>query len=238
MKLSIIMAVYNEAEYFEELMRKVLNVKLPVDREILIIESNSTDGTRDLVKKFENTKDVHVIYESKPHGKGAAIKKGLKAAKGDIFLIQDGDLEYEPEDYPRLIKPILSKETKFVIGSRKMGHNTWQIRNMKTNTLLAVFINVIANLADAFFNILYNVHLTDPQSMYKVFHRDCLNGIKFRSNYFNLDWEIVAKLVRKGHVPLEIPITYHSRGFVEGKKVRMSRDIFLNIWAIIKYRFV
>jgi glycosyltransferase involved in cell wall biosynthesis len=237
MKLSVILPVYNEAEYFEKLMKKVLSVRLPIDKEIILIESNSTDGSRALVKKYEKNKSVRVIYQEKPMGKGNAVKTGIHSAKGDIILIQDADLEYDPKDYPRLIGPILRGETKFVIGSRKMGHDTWQIRSMKTNILTALFVNIIANLADAFFNVIYNVKLTDPQSMYKVFHKDCMNGITFKSNYFNLDWEICAKFIRAGHVPLEFPVYYKSRDFSEGKKVKLFRDIFINTYAIVYYRF-
>ena len=237
MKLSIIMPVFNEVEYFDEIIGKVLSVDKMLDYEVIIIESNSTDGTRELVKKYEGKPKVKVIYQDKPLGKGNAVRLGIKNASGDIILIQDADTEYDPKDYAKLIKPILDGETKFIIGSRKMGHNTWQIRNMKTNVLMAIFINIIGNSADEFFNLLYNVKLTDPQSMYKVFHKDCLNGVELKSNYFDLDWEICAKFVRNGHVPLELPVCYNSRGFVEGKKVKLSRDIFINIYAILYYRF-
>jgi len=237
MKLSIILPVYNEKRYLEELIKKVLAVKLPIEREIIIIESNSTDGSKEIVKKYEGKKDFKIIYEDKPRGKGSAVKKGFDAATGDIIIIQDADLEYNPRDYLKLIDPIIKKQAKFVIGSRKLGQDTWKIRNPKTNIMKAGFINVIAHLADHFFNILYGVHLTDPQSMYKVFHKDCLKGIKFKSNYFDLDWEICARFIRKGYTPLELPIYYRSRSFKEGKKIRLLRDIFLNIKAIIKYRF-
>jgi hypothetical protein len=118
-----------------------------------------------------------------------------------------------------------------------MGHSTWQIRNMNESVVMALFINVIANLADAFFNLLYNVKLTDPQSMYKVFHRECLENVDLKSNYFNLDWEICAKFVRAGYVPLELPVKYDSRSFADGKKLNLFRDIFLNVYTIIYYRF-
>jgi len=238
MKLSIIMPVYNEKRYFKTIIERILEVKLPIEREIIIIESNSTDGTKEIVKEYRNHKDIKIFYQKRPQGKGSAVKLGIKRSSGEIILIQDADLEYDPKDYIKLIEPILKKEYKFVIGSRKMGQNTWAIRNMETNIGIAIFINIIANLADAFFNIIYNVRLTDPQSMYKVFLRDCLKGIKFESNYFNLDWEIVAKFIRKGYIPLELPIHYESRGFHDGKKVRFLRDIYLNVYAIFKYRFV
>ncbi|MBU0763057.1 MAG: glycosyltransferase family 2 protein [Candidatus Altiarchaeota archaeon] len=238
MKLSIIMPVYNEARYFEKILGKVRKVRLPLKKEIIIVESNSTDGTREIVKKYENIKDIKIIYQEKALGKGNAIMQGLKKATGDIILIQDADLEYDPRDYNKLIAPILKKEVKFVIGSRKMGHKTWQIRSMKTNKYVVLFVNVIANLADEIFNLLYDVHLTDPQSMYKVFHKDCLKGVKFKSNRFDWDWEICARFIRKGIIPIEFPIAYNSRDFSEGKKINIAREIFLNATAIIKYRFL
>jgi glycosyltransferase involved in cell wall biosynthesis len=237
MKLSVIIPLYNEAEYFERLLAAVLAVKLPLEREIIIVESNSTDGSRELAKKYGKRPGIRVILQERPMGKGSAVRAGLAAAKGDVILIQDADMEYDPRDYPKLLQPILAGETKFVIGSRKMGHTTWQIRSMKANFLMALFINVIANIADAFFNLLYNVKLTDPQSMYKVFHRDCLKGVKLKSDLFNLDWEICAKFIRAGHVPLELPVHYASRDFSEGKKVKLFRDMFINTYAIVYYRF-
>lgn len=237
MKLSIILPVYNEKKDFAILIKKVIKQKISIEKEIIIIESNSTDGTKEVVKSYEGKEGIKIIYEEKPNGKGSAVKKGFKAATGDIILIQDADLEYDTKDYQKLIDPIIRKEAKFVLGSRKMGHNTWKIRNMKTNPFKAYFINVIANMADIFFNILYDVKLSDPQTMYKVFKKECIKGINFESNYFNLDWEICARLVRRGYIPIELPIYYKSRSFSEGKKVKLSRDIFLNMYIIIKYRF-
>jgi glycosyltransferase involved in cell wall biosynthesis len=236
-KLSIIIPVYNERKYFSQILHRVISAKIPLEKEIIIIESNSKDGTRELVRKYEGKKGFRVIYEDRPQGKGHALKSGFHAATGDIILVQDADLEYDPRDYACLLEPILNGKAKFVLGSRKMGAKTWKIRNTKTNVFKAAFINVIANLADEIFNLLYGVKLTDPQTMYKVFRRECLHGIRFESNYFNLDWEICAKLIRKGYVPLEIPISYKSRSFDEGKKISLFRDIFLNSWTIFKFRF-
>jgi len=237
MKLSIILPVYNEKKYLVKLINKILAVKLPIEREIIIIESNSTDGSKEIVKKYESKKGFKVIYEDKANGKGFAVRNGFKMITGDIILIQDADLEYNPNDYNKLIEPILKKQTKFVIGSRKMGKKTWMIRKQEKNISKITFINIIAHFADLIFNLLYGVNITDPQSMYKVFHKDCLKGINFKSNYFNLDWEICAKFIRKGYIPLEIPVYYKSRSFNEGKKIRLIRDIFLNTYSIIKYRF-
>lgn len=237
-KLSIVMPVYNEKKYFEKILQRVMKVNIPLEKEIVIVESNSTDGTRQLVKKYEKRKGFKVIYEDKPRGKGSAVKRGFKAATGDIILIQDSDMEYNPQDYPKLIEPILRNKAKFVLGSRKIGQNTWKIRSSKTSIIKVAFINVIAHMADAFFNVLYGVHLTDSQTMYKVFRRECIKGIKFTSNHFNLDFEICARLIRRGYIPVEVPIRYKSRSFSEGKKIKLFRDIFINLYTIIKYRIV
>lgn len=237
MKLSIVMPVYNEAAYFKELVKKIDAVKLPLEKEIVIVESNSSDGSRELVREYEKRGGVKVVYEDSPGGKGRAVRKGLEKATGDVILIQDADLEYDPQDYAKLVQPILDGKADFVLGSRKMGKNTWQIRSTNKNPVRAFFINVVASLADFFFNVLYGVWLSDPQTMYKVFRRKCLEGMDFKSDYFNLDWEICAKFIRKGYKPLEVPISYESRGFAEGKKIKLSRDLLLNPYTIVKYRF-
>jgi glycosyltransferase involved in cell wall biosynthesis len=237
-KLSIIIPVYNEKKYFIKLLKKVLSVKLPIDREIIIVESGSKDGSHELAQKYVHKKGFKVIFEPRPMGKGHALKAGFKAATGTIILVQDADLEYDPNDYPKLLAPILKGETKFVLGSRKLGRNIWKTRSHKTGFFKAAFINVISTLADGFFNLLYNVRLTDTQTMYKVFRRECLKGIRFESNHFNLDFEICARLIRRGYIPIEVPIIYNSRGFDEGKKINILRDVFINTFTVIKFRFV
>lgn len=238
MKLSIIIPVYNERKYFEEIIKRVLAVKLDkIEKEIIIIESNSTDGTRDLVKKCEGKPSFKIIYEPRPRGKGSAVKKGFKAATGDIILIQDADLEYKPEEYPELLKPILEGKAKFVLGSRHLGAGHWKIRRFNSSMWSSSMINVGSEMLALSFYLLYGVKLTDPQTMFKVFKRDCLDGIKFKSNYFELDWEIVIKLIKKGYIPLEVPVSYKSRTFKEGKKIKLFRDGILNLKAIFWYKF-
>jgi glycosyltransferase involved in cell wall biosynthesis len=238
MKLSIIIPVYNEAKTFMPLMERVLAVKIPkLEKEIIIVESNSNDGTKELVRKFENRKNFKVIYQKKPRGKGNALKKAFSFVTGDIVLIQDADLEYKPEEYSELLKPILNGDTNFVLGSRHLGKHDWKIRKFITNKMYARILNFGGVFYTWLFNLLYGVKLTDPATMFKVFKRECIDGINFKSNYFELDWEIVAKLVRRGVIPKEVPVSYVSRTVAEGKKIRFFRDGTLVLFAIIYFRF-
>lgn len=239
MKLSIIMPVYNEANYIDEIISKVSSVDIGnLKKEIIIIESNSTDGTRDLIKKYENKIGFKIIYEEKPRGKGHAVRKGFKAATGDIILIQDADLEYNPDEYPKLLKPILEGNIKFVLGSRHLGNNGWVVRKFTNDPVRALVLNVGSLGFNFLFNILYGTWITDPTTMYKVFRSECLADIEFKSDYFDLDWEIVGKFIRKGYIPIEVPISYYSRSNSEGKKFKLRRDVYKNLRSVIKYRFV
>jgi glycosyltransferase involved in cell wall biosynthesis len=236
--LSVIIPVYNEAATFVQLMEQVLAVKIPnVELEIVLVESGSTDGTTDLVKQYETKKHVKIFYQEKPQGKGNALKLAFKHVTGDIVLIQDADLEYKPGEYGKLIQPIIDGKTSFVLGSRPLGKESWNIRKYKGYFFYARLLNFGGLAYTTLFNLLYGVWLTDPATMFKVFKRECIEGIRWRSDYFDLDWEIVAKLIRKGYKPLEIPISYMSRSTAEGKKIRFLRDGFLVFLAIVRFRF-
>jgi glycosyltransferase involved in cell wall biosynthesis len=243
-KVSIIIAVYNEAPTVAALLDRVWKQSLPdAAKEIIIVESNSTDGSRELVEAFvarhadKPSPRIQVIYQDRPNGKGHAIRQGFAAATGDIVLIQDADLEYDTADYPDLLIPIIEGRTAFVLGSRHMGPDGWKIRKFAHGGLRPAFMNFGGILFHAFFNALFGVHLTDPTSMYKVFRSDCLDGLEFSCNRFDFDYELLGKLIRAGFIPLEIPVSYKSRGFAEGKKIRMLRDPATWIFAILKSRF-
>lgn len=237
-KLSVILPVYNENSTFQIVIEKLLNKRLDnIDKEIIIIESNSTDGSKDIVKKYERRNGIKIIYEDGPKGKGHAVRNGFKQVTGDIILIQDADIEYDIDDYDILLKPILEGKEKFVLGSRHLGANGWKIREFEKNRPLGIIMNAAHQFFTSFFNLLYKQRIKDPTTMYKVFKTECINGIDFECNRFDLDWEIVTKLVRKGYKPLEIPINYKSRSFSEGKKVKFFRDPITWFVAIVKYRF-
>jgi glycosyltransferase involved in cell wall biosynthesis len=211
-------------------------------KEIIIVESNSTDGSREVIAEFlsshtaECSTRIQVIHQPRPMGKGHAIRQGFAAATGEILLIQDADLEYDVNDYPDLLKPIIEGRTAFVLGSRHMGPDGWKIRKFANGGIQAVFMNCGGILFHALFNAVFATRLTDPTSMYKVFRSDCLDGLNFTSNRFDFDFELLGKLIRRGFSPIEVPVSYQSRGFDEGKKIRAFRDPLTWVFAILKCR--
>jgi glycosyltransferase involved in cell wall biosynthesis len=244
MKLSILIAVHNEASTVGELLERVWAQPIPASsREIIIIESNSTDGSRVIVTDFaarhrdEAHGTVRLIFEPGPKGKGHAIRAGMAAATGDAILIQDADLEYDVSDYPLLLQPIIEGRAAFVLGSRHLGPNRWRIRKFARGGIQATFMNAGGMLFHALFNVVFTSRLTDPTSMFKVFRADCGHGLHLTCNRFDFDYELLGKLMRAGFAPLEVPVSYRSRGFDEGKKIRVLRDPPGWVWAIFKARF-
>lgn len=243
-KISIILPVYNEESTVRELLDRVWNQPVfDLRRELIIVESNSTDRTRETILRFAKEKscDEHVlvklVFQDVARGKGNAVRAGLKEAVGDIIVIQDGDLEYDVRDYPALIEPILAGRTDFVLGSRHLSAGSWKIREFERNPWRAFLLNLGGIFFHAMFNLLYSVRLTDPTTMFKVFRRSCLKGINLISDRFDFDFELLGKLIRAGYTPLEVPVTYRSRGFGEGKKVRIFRDPPTWLWAMTRFRF-
>jgi len=238
-RLSVVMPVYNERQTFAEVMRQLLRKSIPnVDIEVIVVESHSTDGTRDEVRQFEGHPCVRVLYEDRPRGKGHAVRAGLAHATGDFVLIQDADLEYDLNDYEVLLEPLLGGRAAFVLGDRHGSTGrTWKLRHFTDQVLVSRVMNLGHIAFTLLFNLVYGTRLRDPFTMYKVFRRDCLSDLTFEANRFDFDWELVGKLVRRGYVPLEIPVNYQSRSFREGKKVRFVADPLTWIWACFKYRF-
>jgi hypothetical protein len=221
--VSVVMPVFNEFSTFEESITRVLQKQISgVDIQIIIVESNSTDGTKEIVAKYDGHDKVKIIWQDKPSGKGYAVREGILAAKGDIVLIQDADLEYDINDYDALIYELTSWRSSFVLGSRHT--NDWKMR--KFNDM--AFIADLYNLGHIFFvgliNLLIGSNMKDPFTMYKVFYRDCVYGLNFRYKRFDFDHELVIKLYRKGFCPTEIPVNYQARSFAEGKKVSFFKD--------------
>ena len=235
---SFILPAYNEQATFKVLMEVLLAKQMPfgLQKEIVIVESNSQDGTRQQVMEYQNHPDVKIILQEKAFGKGNAVREGFKHASGDILLIQDADLEYDLNDIDLLLEPIAYYQIPFVLGARHGGRV--KMRQFNNQQGLSTLLNFGHVFFTALLNLLYGQRLKDPFTMYKVFRRDCLDGLKFECNRFDFDHELVAKFARKGYSALEIPINYRSRSFKEGKKIRVFRDPFTWIWALIKFRFV
>ena len=221
--VTVIMPVFNELGTFVESINRVLAKEIPgVDLQIIIVESNSTDGTKELVAKYEGHKKIHIIWQEHPKGKGHAVREGLNAAKGDIILIQDADLEYDVNDYDALIDELTSWRASFVLGSRHTGN--WKMRRFADMPIAAFFFNFGHIFFVGIINLMIGENMRDPFTMYKVFYRDCIYGLKFRYNRFDFDHELVMKLCRKGFHPTEIPVNYQARSFSEGKKVSVWKD--------------
>jgi putative flippase GtrA len=234
---SIIVPVYNEKNTFPELMRTLLAKRLDhleLEREIILVESNSTDGTRELVAGFDATPGVKILWQDCPRGKGHAVRAGLGVAIGDIVLIQDADLEYDVNDYDALLEPLLAGRAAFVLGSRHGGRR--RMRRFEEQKLLGETLNVAHFFLAGFINVLYGQNMKDPFTMFKVFRRECLYGLQLECNRFDFDHELVIKLVLKGYRPLEVPVNYRARSFKQGKKISFFRDPPGLIAADLRYR--
>jgi glycosyltransferase involved in cell wall biosynthesis len=226
MKLSVIIPAYNERNTIQEILRRVRAVDLgELEREIVVVDDGSTDGTRDILR-MQSDSVTRVIHHDANQGKAAAIRTGLAAASGDLMIVQDADLEYDPEDYPRLIDPILKGKAEVVYGSRFTGER----RNM-------LFWHYVGNrFLSLVTNILYNTTLSDMETCYKMFTRKALEGIEIKSSNFQFEPEITAKFLKKGIRIYETPISYAGREMDEGKKISW-RDGLPALWALIKFRF-
>ena len=237
-KLSVIIPAFNEAATVKTLVDSVLKKQiLGIDIEIILVESNSTDGTREIAAKLAHHPRVNLILEDRPRGKGHAVRAGLAAATGEYILIQDADLEYDLEDYEAVLDPILSGRAAFVLGSRHGGRNIWKMRQFTGQRFLSLFLNFGHWLFTTLVNVLFFQRLRDPFTMYKVFRRDCLYGLTFQCDRFDFDYELLIKLLRKGYQPVEIPVNYRSRSFKEGKKVSIWRDPITWLRALVRLRF-
>ena len=233
--LSIIMPVYNEEQTVAQVIDSLLELQIDgVTLELIIVESNSSDGTRSIVLGFEPHPLVTVVLQEHALGKGNAVRAGLAHATGNVVTIQDGDLEYKISDYPALIDPILKGSADFVLGSRYVAGEP--MRKMPNARAVSAAVNAGHWVFMHLFNMTYRVHLQDPFTMFKMFRSECIEGVEFVANRFDFDWELVAKLIRLGYTPYEVPVSYESRSFDGGKKVRFFRDPPTWIAACIRFR--
>lgn len=232
MLLSILMPVFNEKEFFPEILRRVKAT--PYDKEIIVIDDCSTDGTGELIRNLADdgisgeegySVLIKTVFHEKNMGKGAAIRSGLAHVTGDIVIIQDADLEYDPAEYPKLLGPILSGNADVVYGSRFLGgpHRVLFFWHYMGNLFITLLSNMMTNL-----------NLTDMETCYKVFRKDVLEGVVIKSNRFGFEPEITAKMARRRARIFEVPISYYGRGYEEGKKITW-RDGLKAILTIIKF---
>jgi len=236
-KLSIVLPVYNEARTVGEVIDAVLAKPLKIDRELIIVESNSTDGTRAIVEGYRGRPGVQVVLEDRPQGKGHAVRAGLAHVTGTIVLIQDADFEYDIDDYDALLEPLLQHEASFVLGSRSLGLDDWKVRKYDATPVRGLILNFGQVMFARTYSLLYQQRVTDVNTMFKVFRAECLEGLDLRSNGFELDIELACKLARNGHSPMEVPVNYVARGFAEGKKIRFWRDAVPSYASLFWHRF-
>lgn len=225
LKLSIVIPIYNERETLETLIAKVNAVDY--DKEILLIDDFSSDGTREVLKKYENKENFQVLYHDHNQGKGAALRTGFSNVNGDIIIIQDADLEYNPADYGTLIEPILDGRADVVYGSRFLGgpHRVLLFWHSIGNMVLTTFSNMLTN-----------INLTDMETGYKVFTKKVNDTLTFKCDRFGFEPEFTAKVAKNNFRIYEVPITYNGRDYSEGKKITW-KDGVAAIWYIIKFKF-
>jgi glycosyltransferase involved in cell wall biosynthesis len=226
MKVSVIIPVYNEFKTIEEILRRVEAEKIAT--EILIVDDGSIDGTREKLDGMKEDSHLRIIYHEYNQGKGAAVRTGIQNANGEVILIQDADLEYDPRDYPALLKPIEEGLADVVYGSRFLGgpRRTVMFWHMVANKMLTFLTN-----------LLYNTILSDMETGYKVFKQEIVKDMKLRANRFDFEPEFTAKILKRKARVFEVPITFNPRDYEEGKKIGM-RDAFQAVWTLLKYRFV
>lgn len=224
--LSVIIPVYNEVGTIQETINRVTATNLV--SEIVVVDDGSSDGTREILAEIGNHKPIRVISHAENQGKGAAVRSGLQAASGDLLLIQDADLEYDPRDYPVLLQPIEEGLADVVYGSRFLGGPRRPI----------LFWNMVANKILTFTtNILYNNILTDMETGYKLFKREVIENMEIHAKSFDFEPEFTAKVLKRKVRIYEVPIRFTPRYYEEGKKIR-AKDAFIAMWTLIKYRFV
>ena len=225
MKLTVIIPAYNEAVTIEQLLKKVFDAPIGIDKEVLVINDGSTDTTAFILEKYNNK--VQIIEHGVNKGKGAAIRTGLEYASGDLVIIQDADLEYDPNDFQKLLEPIVNGRADVVFGSRNLSPN-----NKRAGSIYYFGGVVLTKLA----NLLFNINITDEPTCYKLFKTEIIKSLNLKCERFEFCPEVTAKIAKRGYRIVEIPIAYYPRTVAEGKKINWL-DGVRAVWTLVKYRF-
>jgi len=222
--LSVVMPVFNERDTIEEIVRRVLAVKLRI--ELIVVDDRSTDGTTEILERLQKERGFVLLHQPRNGGKGSALRRGFAAVTGDLVIIQDADLEYSPEEYPQLTELICAGRADVVFGSRFLGrHRVFLLTHYMGNRLLTFIANV-----------LYNTMLSDMETCYKMMRTDVLRSMNLKSNGFGIEPEMTAKVFKRRYRVYEVPISYDGRGYEEGKKITW-KDGVVALWVLLKYRF-
>jgi len=222
--LSVVMPAFNEKATIEEILRRVAAVSIRT--QVIVVDDCSTDGTREILTRLQPELGFTLLLQERNMGKGAALRRGFEAVRGDLVVIQDADLEYSPEEFPSLIELICQGRADVVYGSRFLGrHRVFLFTHYAGNRFLTLLTNV-----------LYNTMLTDMETCYKVMRTEVLRSMTLRSDGFGIEPELTAKIFKRGYRVYEVPITYDGRGYDEGKKINW-RDGVVALWVLLKYRF-
>lgn len=226
MKISVIIPAFNEFNTIQEILRRVEAVQIA--DEIIVVDDGSTDGTREILQSLDGQGPVRTVYHENNQGKGTAVRTGIQHARGDIMIIQDADLEYDPRDYEMLLKPIKEGVADVVYGSRFLGGPRRPV----------MFWHMVANMMLTLMtNVLYDTILTDMETGYKVFRREVVDDMRLRAKRFDFEPEFTAKVLKRKVRIFEVPITFNPRDYHEGKKIGL-KDAFQAVWTLLKYRFI